>query len=358
MIEVAAGTAYADTAAAVVQAGRWLRLALESAGGLMIAIGVAAALIGVLGHLVRFDTSRLTSQRLVMARFLTLALEFQLAADVLDTAMSPGWQEVGELAAIAAIRTLLNISLRREIAEERRALAERKSNTRARDAGRTSLRFLLKEKTCDHCPRPLLWRRSHSALLVSTRQSSPRPGKIPTAQPIQFRKTVTVFVTKDEAMRRSVEDQLAARFTGGVPSYTIIRTIDPDNHEAILDRLRETGFDGAVIMRVVDVTTQPAYVPGSYWYATPYTFNGYWNAAWAYPYDPGYVVTDRIVSVETQVYSLAEDKLIFAARSETTNPASARKLTSSIMRHITADMKKKGLLAMHDVTAAHGTAVE
>jgi hypothetical protein len=180
----------------------------------------------------------------------------------------------------------------------------------------------------------------------------------PTAQPIHFQKTVTVFVTKDEAMRRSVEEQLAGRFAGGVPSYTIIRRIDPDDHEAILDRLRGTGFDGAVIMRVVDVSTQIAYTSGSYWYATPYTFNGYWNAAWAYPFDPTYVATDRIVSVETQVYSLADDRLIFAARSETTNPASARKLAASIMRHLTADMKKKGLIAMHGVTAAPGTVAE
>jgi hypothetical protein len=62
------------------------------------------------------------------------------------------------------------------------------------------------------------------------------------------------------------------------------------------------------------------------------------------------------VSVETQIYSLAEDKLLFAARSETTNPASAGKLTDSVIRHIRADMKKKGLIAL-SVTAADATAV-
>lgn len=180
----------------------------------------------------------------------------------------------------------------------------------------------------------------------------------PTAQQVHFHKTVTVFVTKDEAMRRSIEEQLAGRFAGGVPSYTIIRTIEPDDHGAILDQLRGTGFDGAVIMRVIDVSTRVSYLAGSYWYATPHSFNGYWNAAWAYPFDPTYVSTDRIVSVETQVYSLNDDKLIFAARSETTNPASARKLAASIMRHLTTDMKKKGLIAMRDITAAPATAVE
>jgi len=178
----------------------------------------------------------------------------------------------------------------------------------------------------------------------------------PGAPRIQFQKTLAVFVTKDEALRRSVEEKLASSFTNGVPSYRVIPIIQNDDRSAILDQLRGTGFDGAVIMRVVDVSTQTSYVPGTYWYGTPYTFAGYWRSAWAYPYDPGYVVQDQIVSVETQVYSLAQDKLIFAARSETTNPSSAGKLTESVIRHIREDMRKKGLIAMADVNAAAVTA--
>jgi hypothetical protein len=171
----------------------------------------------------------------------------------------------------------------------------------------------------------------------------------PTAQPLNFHKTVAVFVTKDEALRRSVEDRIAGKFPGGVPSYRVMNTIKSTEPADILDQLRHQGFDGAVIMRVADVSTQLNYVPGSYWYGAPYyTFGGYWSAAWAYPYDPGYVATDKIVTVETQVYSLPKDKLVFAARSETTNPASAAKLTDSVLRHVTKDMQKKGLLAFAD----------
>ena len=63
-------------------------------------------------------------ERLWLARFLSFALEFQLAADVLETAFAPSWQQIGELAAIAAIRTVLNLSLSREIAEEREMMKE------------------------------------------------------------------------------------------------------------------------------------------------------------------------------------------------------------------------------------------
>ena len=44
-----------------------------------------------------------------------LALEFELAADVLRTAISPTWDDVGKLAAIAAIRTVLNFFLEKDI---------------------------------------------------------------------------------------------------------------------------------------------------------------------------------------------------------------------------------------------------
>lgn len=53
--------------------------------------------------------------RLRLGRWLALALEFELAADILRTAIAPTWMEIGQLAAIAAIRTALNFFLQQEI---------------------------------------------------------------------------------------------------------------------------------------------------------------------------------------------------------------------------------------------------
>ncbi|MFF8563619.1 DUF1622 domain-containing protein [Streptomyces albidoflavus] len=58
--------------------------------------------------------------RLSLGRFLALGLEFQLAGDVLRTAIAPSFDQIGQLAAIAAIRTGLNFFLGREIEAERR----------------------------------------------------------------------------------------------------------------------------------------------------------------------------------------------------------------------------------------------
>ena len=56
--------------------------------------------------------------RLTLGRWLAVALEFELAADVLNTAVTPSWSDIEKLAAIAALRTALNYFLEKEIREE------------------------------------------------------------------------------------------------------------------------------------------------------------------------------------------------------------------------------------------------
>lgn len=123
MIDTSSAATLSRAEELVRYAGQWLRLVLETAGGAAIAIGAGVVIARLARRVIRGDSSRLTTERLVLARFLTLALEFQLAADVLDTAMAPSWQEIGELAAIAVIRTALNLSLTREIAGEREEIS-------------------------------------------------------------------------------------------------------------------------------------------------------------------------------------------------------------------------------------------
>ena len=53
--------------------------------------------------------------RLALGRWLGLGLEFALAADILRTAVAPSWQDIGQLGAIAVLRTALNFTLEREI---------------------------------------------------------------------------------------------------------------------------------------------------------------------------------------------------------------------------------------------------
>ena len=108
---------------AVVAAVRWLRLGIETTGAVIILLGVLIAL----GAFVRafgrrasasYSTEGYNGVRLTLARYLALALEFQLGADILSTAIAPSWDQIGKLGAIAVIRTALNFFLGREMHEE------------------------------------------------------------------------------------------------------------------------------------------------------------------------------------------------------------------------------------------------
>jgi hypothetical protein len=166
----------------------------------------------------------------------------------------------------------------------------------------------------------------------------------PVGSPTRFNKTIVAFVTPDESLRRTVEDKMSANFPNATPSYRVAPTAGATDSAAIRQRFADMGYDGAVIMRVVDVSYTLPYASGAYWYRTPYGFGNYWGSAWNYAYDPGYYGENKIVSIETQVYALGGDKLIWAARSETTNPKSAGKLTDSVIKHVTKALRKDGMV--------------
>jgi uncharacterized membrane protein len=101
----------------VVNAVLWLRLVIEVMGALMIGVGVVLGGVRFARGSIPPRAQDFTTVRLTLARFLALALEFQLGADILSTAVAPTWEAIGKLAAIAIIRTALNYFLSRDIHE-------------------------------------------------------------------------------------------------------------------------------------------------------------------------------------------------------------------------------------------------
>ncbi len=98
---------------------QWLRLGVETLGALIVALGVVLAAALFLRALLTRQTADFNAIRLTLARYLALALEFQLGADILSTAVAPSWAEIGKLGAVAVIRTTLNYFLSKEMKEER-----------------------------------------------------------------------------------------------------------------------------------------------------------------------------------------------------------------------------------------------
>jgi uncharacterized membrane protein len=94
----------------------YIALSVEAIAAAMIAYGTIEAVIRLAPTLVEREPIGL--RRDVWRRFgmwLLLGLEFELAADIVRSAIAPSWTDIGQLAAIAAIRTFLNYFLESDI---------------------------------------------------------------------------------------------------------------------------------------------------------------------------------------------------------------------------------------------------
>ena len=88
----------------------------------IIAFGALEAFVAATRMLFERGTPRGDERRAIwirFARWLIAGLTFQLAADIVGTAIAPTWDEIGRLAAIAVIRTFLNYFLERDMVDVR-----------------------------------------------------------------------------------------------------------------------------------------------------------------------------------------------------------------------------------------------
>lgn len=117
--------------AMVVLLVSWLKLGVEIFGAALVTLGVCAAILQLGRSFASNRPAEFTTTRLILARHLALALEFELGADILGTAISPSWDQIGKLGAVAVIRTGLNFFLSMEM--KRESPAER-ANTETESA--------------------------------------------------------------------------------------------------------------------------------------------------------------------------------------------------------------------------------
>ncbi|HEY7371075.1 MAG TPA: hypothetical protein VIF57_02780 [Polyangia bacterium] len=185
------------------------------------------------------------------------------------------------------------------------------------------------------------------ALASCTTTSFKSTWRDPTAQPITLRgqKVAVFMMSQNESTRRAGEDILAREVSAhgvqAIPGYQLTGGQPPRDSEALRRQLEQAGVEGTVIMRVVDRRQEVNYVPGGPYYGTMY---GYWDYGWGMVGSPGYLQTDTIVSVETLVYSVKQDKLLWGGVSETTDPQHLDGMIAEIVKAAGKEMRKAGLV--------------
>ncbi|MBU6281018.1 hypothetical protein KGQ64_02170 [bacterium] len=165
------------------------------------------------------------------------------------------------------------------------------------------------------------------------------PGQEPVS--LAGKRVAAVFASDQESTRRVAEDALARDLTErgaiGVPGYTLLGTQEARDENVAREKLGAAGIDGFVLMRVVSQTRQATYVPGT-WSPSPW-------GAWRASYSPGYLRTDTLVAVETLVYSLRREGVLWGGLSDTINPNRIDSFVTEVADAAVRDMAQRGLLA-------------
>jgi hypothetical protein len=170
--------------------------------------------------------------------------------------------------------------------------------------------------------------------------------KDPNANAVRFTKVLVVCMSKDLAFRRSVEDRIVSQINNGVASYTILSEDELRDRDKAKAKVKAEGFDGAIFVRLASVEKEQQYVPGTVYATGPYSpMWGAYGYGWGAAYTPGYVVESKLVQVTTNVYSVKDEKLLWASRSKTTDPSSVENLVDEVVDANAREMEKQGLIA-------------
>ena len=179
-----------------------------------------------------------------------------------------------------------------------------------------------------------------------TKWASPeaRPGTF------QGKKVVGLLISDDEALRRGVETSLARELTkrgaDGVAAYMIIPTADMRDEAKAKALIEKSGASGLVALRLVGSAQEVTATAAEYWSAVPYqsVWNGYWGYGWGGIYVPSQLHAETVLRVETLVYSLEQNKLVWAGQSKTTDPKDANEAVKQIVSKAAGEIKKAGLV--------------
>lgn len=164
----------------------------------------------------------------------------------------------------------------------------------------------------------------------------------------QINKVLVVALFQNETSRHKAEDEMAGYLKGkGVVSYDYLNVnFNERNEDALRDKIRSDGFDGAITMRLVDIDKEKIYTPG---YGAPYpfsyrNFSGYYYRSWSFLSTPGYYTTTKTYTIETNVYSIKEDRIIWTGLTESTNVDGVKAMTEEVVKVVYRKMMKEGFI--------------
>lgn len=159
------------------------------------------------------------------------------------------------------------------------------------------------------------------------------------------KKILVTCPAKEKSMRLSAEVRMSQLIPNSVTSTSVFLNGEEGDMERVRARINDLGIDTVVIMRPIAVDSTVEYVPPSVGtYSSGPGLYGYWGSSYYTVYDPGYTREKTVAVIETEVYAVEGEKLLWISRSNTINPESVSKAVDSIIEANVESMRAQGLI--------------
>jgi hypothetical protein len=164
----------------------------------------------------------------------------------------------------------------------------------------------------------------------------------------EWNKILLVAMLNNETNRRKVEDELLHYLNGkGIVSYNYLNEdFNKIDENKFRNKIKSDGFDGAITLRLIDVDKEKVFIPEQQnLYPLYYqNFSGFYQQGWTSHNAPGYYSMNKTFIVETVVYSIKEDKIIWSGITASFNPNGVVNMTSEISKLIYKKMLAEGFI--------------
>jgi len=194
---------------------------------------------------------------------------------------------------------------------------------------------------------------------TKTQTSIPLSWRQPGYEQTVFKKLFVIGLSGNEDGRRLFEDTFAKALSSdhgaAYPSYGHLPQSEQLTEDEIKNAIEGGGYDGVLITQVLSIDASKEYVAGSTHTVAPrnfgyyggygyYGYYGYYSGSYAQVHDPGYYKTDTTFRLETNLYSVATNQLVWSGQSDTIDPKSLTDVIDSMTAAVAKKLRMEKLI--------------
>jgi hypothetical protein len=177
----------------------------------------------------------------------------------------------------------------------------------------------------------------------------------PDVNKASVKKVLVLGIARDLPIRRAYEDEFVKTLQGlkyeAVASYNWIPDMPKElDKDMLRQKMKENGVTHVIATRVVDEKTVTSYIPPSYSTAGPYypgwygSYYSYWSVGYSGVYSPGYTTVSQVVSLETNLYDVSTEKLLWTGITDTWVGDDRFENVDPVIRKVVYDLRTKKVI--------------